>query len=236
MRSAILRGELSEGQLLPSQHKLCERFKVGKVAVREALRILESEGLVTVRRGNVGGAAVHLPTARSAARMLAMLMEVRGARAGQLASALQELEPVCVNLCAERADRSDTVVPKLRDILARSERALADPTAFTRLSREFHEAMVDGCGNDALLVIVGAFETIWTPGAQGWARQAEQTDHYPDIGKRRSALRTHQRITDLIEAGDSDGAAQLAREHIGIAQRYSLAGEPDRLVTVSEFG
>jgi DNA-binding FadR family transcriptional regulator len=236
LRASILRGDLQDGELLPTQDDLCERFEVGKVAVREALRILENEGLATVRRGNVGGATVHAPAPRSAARMLAMVMEARSVTASQLAIALQELEPLCVSLCANSPDRMRTVVPDLRDILAQSADALQNPIEFTRLSRRFHERVVAGCGNDALIVVVGALETVWSPGAEGWARRAERTDSYPDVPARRSALRTHQRLTLLIADGKAELASRLAREHVVLAQRYSLGVDPDRRVTIDEFG
>jgi DNA-binding FadR family transcriptional regulator len=236
LRAAILRGDLQDGELLPTQDELCERFEVGKVAVREALRILENEGLVTVRRGNVGGATVHSPAPRSAARMLAMVMEAREVTASQLAVALQELEPLCASLCASNPDRMTTVIPDLQSILDASADALQTPVEFTRLSRRFHERMVAGCGNDVLIVVVGALETIWSPGAEGWARRAERTDSYPDLAARRSALRTHQRLASLIADGKAELASRLAREHVVLAQRYSLGADPDRRVTVHEFG
>jgi GntR family transcriptional regulator, transcriptional repressor for pyruvate dehydrogenase complex len=235
LRWSILHGELQDGELLPTQDDLCDRFNVGKVAVREALRILQNEGLATVRRGNIGGATVHSPTPRSAARMLAMVMESRGVQASQLAAALRELEPVCASMCANRPDRMRTVVPELRAVLHETEDALNDPVAFTRISRQFHETIVNGCGNDAMLVAVGALEAIWSPGAKGWARKAEQADNYPDIESRRSAMRTHEKITTLIEEGRADKVAILIREHVSAAQRYSLGSYPDRAITVEEF-
>jgi len=236
LRWSILHGELQDGELLPTQDDLCARFKVGKVAVREALRILEDEGLATVRRGNIGGATVHSPTPGSASRMLAMVMEARGVQVTELAAALQELEPLCATMCATRVDRMETVVPHLRKVLDESERALPDPVKFTHHSREFHEVMAAGCGNEALLVVVGALEAIWSPGAEGWARRAEQTDSYPDLASRRLALRAHHRITTLIAEGKADAAARLVREHVTVTQRYSLGTDPDRLVTIEEFG
>jgi GntR family transcriptional repressor for pyruvate dehydrogenase complex len=235
LRWSILHGELRDGELLPTQDDLCDRFNVGKVAVREALRILQNEGLATVRRGNVGGATVHFPTPRSAARMLAMVMEAHGARASQLAAALQELEPVCASMCANRPDRMRTVVPELRALLKETEGALNDPVAFTRISRQFHQAIAGGCGNEAMLVAVGALEEIWSPGAKGWARRAEQADSYPDIASRRSAMRTHEKITALIAEGKADKVAVLIRQHVTAAQRYSLGSYPDRAITVEEF-
>jgi DNA-binding FadR family transcriptional regulator len=55
LRRQIIDGELSDGDLLPRQDILVEQFNVSLVSLREALRILETEGLVSVRRGNRGG-------------------------------------------------------------------------------------------------------------------------------------------------------------------------------------
>ena len=75
LRRQIVDGELADGDLLPPQAVLVERFNVSLVSLREALRILETEGLVSVRRGNQGGAVVHAPTKSSAAYMLGLVLQ-----------------------------------------------------------------------------------------------------------------------------------------------------------------
>ncbi len=236
LRARILHGELHDGELLPTQDELCGLFEVGKVTIREALRILENEGLATIRRGNVGGVIVHSPTPHAASRMLAMVMEGRRVQVSQLAAALQELEPLCATLCATRADRMKTVVPALRALLDESESVLSDSIASMRVSRRFHEAIVNGCGNDALLVTVGALESIWSAVEEGWALRDELPSAHPDLPSRRVALRTHQRITAFIAEGKADGAARLVRGHSTLALRYSIGSYPDRPVTVADFG
>ena len=67
LRRQIIEGELADGDLLPRQEVLVEQFNVSLVSLREALRILETEGLLSVRRGNRGGAVVHAPAKASAA-------------------------------------------------------------------------------------------------------------------------------------------------------------------------
>jgi len=75
LRRQIIDGELADGDLLPRQEVLVEQFNVSLVSLREALRILETEGLVSVRRGNRGGAVVHAPAKTSAAYMLGLLLQ-----------------------------------------------------------------------------------------------------------------------------------------------------------------
>ena len=61
LRRRILEGELADGDVLPKVDDLLLEFPVSKPSIREAMRILETEGLISVRRGNVGGAIIHSP-------------------------------------------------------------------------------------------------------------------------------------------------------------------------------
>ena len=113
LRRQIIDGELADGDLLPRQEVLVEQFNVSLVSLREALRILETEGLVSVRRGNRGGAVVHAPAKASAAYMLGSAAAERlWSLVADLGTALQELEPICAALAAQRPDRADTLVPE----------------------------------------------------------------------------------------------------------------------------
>jgi GntR family transcriptional repressor for pyruvate dehydrogenase complex len=77
LRRRILAGQLADGSMLPKQEELIDEFGVSKPSMREALRILETEGLITVQRGNVGGAIVHAPQASNAAYMLGLVLQSR---------------------------------------------------------------------------------------------------------------------------------------------------------------
>jgi DNA-binding FadR family transcriptional regulator len=102
LRDDILTGKLKEGDSLPRLEDLFAEFRVSLPAIREAMRVLETEGLITVRRGNVGGAVVHLPTAGRTAQMIAMVLQTRGATPGDVSGVLSSTEPVCARLCATR--------------------------------------------------------------------------------------------------------------------------------------
>src|SRR3546814_9849364 len=101
LRDRILAG----ADRLPTQDQLVTEFGVSYPSVREALRILETEGLVTVRRGSVGGAEVHRPNESSAAYHLGLALQGSAVSLGDLAAGLQLLEPLCVAEVARRTDR-----------------------------------------------------------------------------------------------------------------------------------
>src|SRR3954452_282519 len=139
LRERIVNGELANGDLLPKQDELLEEFRISRPSLREALRILESEGLLTVRRGNVGGSVVEAPNAESSAYMFGLVLQSRKGTASDLADAIRHIEPITASLCAERADRDKTVIPQLQANIDASEAAVGDGPQFTTLSRQFHE-------------------------------------------------------------------------------------------------
>lgn len=126
LRQRILDGDLADGQLLPNQDSFVTEFGVSRPSMREALRILETEGLITVRRGNVGGAIVHRPQAKHVGYTLALVLESRKVAVNDVGSALRELEGTCAGLCARRVDRATEVVPALRAANLRSRESLDD--------------------------------------------------------------------------------------------------------------
>src|ERR1700750_1992235 len=78
LRAMIVSGRLTEGESLGREPDLLERVGVSRPAVREALRILETEGLITVARGVHGGVIVHEPDQRMTARTASMVLRARG--------------------------------------------------------------------------------------------------------------------------------------------------------------
>src|SRR5436190_16813181 len=116
LRQQIIDGRLQDGDRLPKQDELAERFDISGPSVREGLRILEAEGLITVRRGKFGGAFVHSPQPSNAAYTLALVLEAKRVPLHEIGSALRDLEPLCAGKCAARTDRATAVVPRLRQL------------------------------------------------------------------------------------------------------------------------
>ncbi len=75
IRSQIVRSELQLDDALPSESSLMEQFSISRPTVREAFRILESEGLITVRRGARGGARVQVPSTEVAANYAGLVLQ-----------------------------------------------------------------------------------------------------------------------------------------------------------------
>src|SRR3954447_642751 len=162
LRHRIVQGELADGDLLPKQEELLAEFGVSKPSVREALRILETEGLVSVRRGKFGGAVVHRARVDKGPYVLELVLRSKGVAVDDVAAALRHFEPVCAALCAARSDREAAVLPRLRAVHEEAQRSVDDIREYTLLSRRFHEEIVACCGNETTILIIGSLEAIWS--------------------------------------------------------------------------
>jgi hypothetical protein len=75
LRRQIVAGKLGDGTFLPRQIDLLAIYEVSRPSLREALRVLESEGLISVRRGKLGGAVVHRPSLHMVAQTLGLVLD-----------------------------------------------------------------------------------------------------------------------------------------------------------------
>lgn len=216
LRRSIVVGEMTDGSTLPNQESLRKQFGVGLPAAREAIRILESEGLVTVVRGNTGGAVVHAPSLSTAASRLGMVLDSRRVELKDLATALSLLEPACAQLCAER--HSQQTVDELEELIVRTRRATDEQEAIA-LNRMFHETLAARCGNETLQIIVGTLEIVWSDQERDWA--LHRKSRY-NTENRLAGIAAHERVLDKIRAGDSLGAFVAMSEHIAEGYTYAV--------------
>src|SRR5689334_22847187 len=105
IRRRIVLGQLREGDALPSETALMEEFDVSRPTLREAFRILESEALITVRRGARGGARVREPSVDVAARYAGLVLQHRGATVADVLDARVIVEAPAARMLAERRNR-----------------------------------------------------------------------------------------------------------------------------------
>jgi GntR family transcriptional regulator, transcriptional repressor for pyruvate dehydrogenase complex len=225
LRERILSGEIADGELLPKQEDLLAEFRVSVPSIREAMRILETEGLIRVQRGNVGGALVQVPRPSNAAYTLGLVLQSRAATLEDVGQALASLGPLCVRLACERSDRMKTVLPALRDVHAETLEALDDPEEFRRRARRFHQVLVDTCGNATLGLMVGALESLWSAHEAELAAPRSAEGEFSTAKLRRSSVREHERLMELITAGDATRAERYAATHLAKATRHTLQFE-----------
>jgi DNA-binding FadR family transcriptional regulator len=240
VRDDILTGRLKEGDVLANQERLFSEYRVSPPALREAMRILETDGLITVRRGNVGGAVVHAPTPQRAAQMIAMVLQTRASSPTEVSVALGHMEPICARLCALREDRATAVVPVLRDNIAEQREHIEDTEGYLSYARKLHGNLVALSGNEPLIVVISALQAIWSAhDSLVWETKAEGIDVATDPASllardtRRAALRAHERLVDEIEQGNADKAYKLAAAHLLASHTNTLQTSDKRRIVAS---
>jgi GntR family transcriptional regulator, transcriptional repressor for pyruvate dehydrogenase complex len=222
LRRQIVRHELSEGQELPSEAELMARFDVSRPTLREAYRILESEGLITVRRGARGGARVHMPRADVAAKYAASVLQANRVLLSDVYEARTIIEVPAAAILAER--RSPEDIATLRQICAEADAIEGDPVEYLEAHHRFHNAVSDLAGNQTIALLARMIDAI-LDAADFQLVKARLADE-SEIRAGHRAQRTHARFIDLIENGDAAAAEQLWRKHLSEAGRHvTSAGE-----------
>lgn len=224
LRARILGGEIADGDPLPTQERLMAQFQVSQPSVREALRILEADGLITVRRGKTGGAIVHAPDEGVAARAIASILEARTVCLEDVGEAIQSLEPICCELAARRTDRAETVVPLLESRLASVLAATGDPEAYRAQSARFHLDLVEASGNQTLATLVGALDSLWAAHARARAAEGRALRPVRDADRRRYA-RAMAGLVEAIAAGDGALARRRCTAYLERATRHTLVDD-----------
>ena len=107
IRRRIINGDVVAGDPLPNEAELTALFGVSRPTLREALRLLESDGLIEVKRGVRGGPRVRVPDVAVTARHAAMLLQMRGTTMEDLIGARMIVEPAAVRELARRSSKAD---------------------------------------------------------------------------------------------------------------------------------
>ncbi|MDH6242715.1 GntR family transcriptional regulator [Mycobacterium sp. OTB74] len=158
LRRQILTGQLAADQQLPPEAELTAQLQISRETLREALRILESQQLVEIKRGRGGGAVVRRPGLDAVARYVTLLLQLRKTTLAHLEEARTVIEPPAAELLASQAgfDDIETLVA-LHD----AERAAHDALSFVTAMSAFDQAVIELSGNRTLAIIAGVFRDIY---------------------------------------------------------------------------
>ena len=229
LRRDILDGQLDEGDSLGTEAELVERFDVSRPTLREALRILEAEGLISVLRGVLGGVKVHRPDRRMTARAAALVLHSRNVDLADVFDSSAIIEPAAARSVA--ASRGRTAAAKhLRAIISEEKRAIGDVVAFANAQVRFHEAIVTLTGNQTLLLVIEMLNEVVARAVEDVIAQARHEDN----AARRRAIRSHELLVDLIETGDGDAAQAHWTTHMARLRRSLLADRGSSVVDLTD--
>jgi DNA-binding FadR family transcriptional regulator len=217
LRRSIIRGDFKPGDPLPNESGLMELYDVSRPVVREALRIIESESLISVKRGAKGGARVKRPDIAVAARHTALLMQLEGATVADLFEARLTLEPDAVRRLAEQ--RPPEAMRRLRELHDRELTLVENVTGYPIHAAHFHEGLIELAGNKTLAVLGRLLLQIIEVQNRETFSRLVTTDA---VETARGAAASHGKLIELIEAGKANAAVALWRQHLEEAAEVAL--------------
>jgi GntR family transcriptional regulator, transcriptional repressor for pyruvate dehydrogenase complex len=205
VRQLMRQGQLRPGDRLPAERDLCEQFGVSRVTVREALRMLESSGLVEIRVGARGGAFVTAPSSGRIGDGLADMLSLSVISAANVTEVRLILEVGIVPLLCERATEED--LDDLERMCAVSRDAVAAGDYSMDMSAEFHVRVARATHNPALAMLVESFRGPILMSLE----QARATA--PEMGN--LGTQEHEKFVAAVRRRDCAEATRIMREHLG---------------------
>jgi GntR family transcriptional repressor for pyruvate dehydrogenase complex len=218
IKTMITEGRLKSGDQLPPERDLAEKFLVSRTSVREALRALESLGLVEIRPGE--GTFVREVSVESLIQPLALVMLAQREAIGELFEARRLLEPEIAGLAAARATPDD--LHEMDRILEEQAREVAaGRTGFAQDAR-FHAAVGAAAHNRAITRMVHAIMDLLT-------QSREESLNTP--GRPERSHDDHRRVLDAIASRNEAGARRAMLEHLVAVEALVLGDSASRIAS-----
>jgi DNA-binding FadR family transcriptional regulator len=214
IRKRILQGEIGDGDALPAEAELTGQYGISRPTLREALRILEAEQFILVRRGGIGGALVRRPTLDVAARQFAYVLQDRGVTMADVHRARALIEPPA--LAALAAAATPAQIAELRAALAQAQQYIGKPLPYSGATEAIRERMVEMTGAATVALLLRMLREL----VQRHTAAAGDisADRWAKLQK--LSLRSHERLVELNAAGDGAGAETFWRQHLREVEQH----------------
>ena len=214
----VVRGGLRPGDLLPPERTMLEKYETGRGTLREALRLLEFQGVIALKPGPRGGPVVLDTDASSLASTVLLLMQLKEAPFRTIVEVRSALEPMISSLAAARISEESLV--DLGGTIDQRREHLGDQHSFLDANKRFHDIIAWSSGNALFGYIVDSLLGIMDGTIIGI--------DYPSP-RRAAILKAHESIFEAINARDEKESEARMRKHIDEYERYAQRKFPEVL-------
>lgn len=223
LRRMVVDGELKDGDRLPHEAELMEHFSVSRPTLREAVRVLEAERLVEVRRGSRSGARVCVPGPEIVARPASLLLELSGATIADVYVAREAVEPAAARILATTG--TDDAFDELERMVDEDIAAALATQELGAAAARFHLRMVQLSGNATLALLAGMLGDIFERHTSSVTRERMTTSPDHEVqASYKLLVRSLRRLIKLLRARDGEGAHEHWRKHLVTSRDLTLAG------------
>ncbi|HEY3066904.1 MAG TPA: FadR/GntR family transcriptional regulator [Methylomirabilota bacterium] len=209
VKQMIAEGRLKTGDRLPPERDLAEKFVVSRTSVREALRALESLGLIEIRPGE--GTFVRGVSVEALIEPLALAMLSQREATAELFETRRLLEPLIAGLAAQRATPEE--IQEMERILEEQAKEIAAGKSGVRQDAEFHAAISSAAHNRAITRVVHAIMDLLT-------QSREESLNTP--GRVQRSHEDHRRILESIRDRKPAAAERAMADHVAAVEALVL--------------
>ena len=195
---------LEPGMMLSSEREMIAELGVGRGTLREALRLLELQGLIRVKPGPGGGPVVQQLDHRPLADNLALFLQNSNVTFGEILHARELIEAELASLAARNATQDE--IAAIKTSISAMEEHIDDETYFLEENRRFHQLCAGAARSEVLRVFHSSLDYIHDGHSLGVDYGSKQI--------RSSVLRAHRRIAESIFNGDEAGARSAMADHL----------------------
>jgi len=203
LRERILRGEFPVGRPLPPERELTVQTSMSRTTVREALRILEVQGLVRIKTGRSGGAYVQQPGEASVASSVNLVIRGQQIRIAALLETREAIEPQCARLAAKYRTDEDLAVLDAANAAIRAKGSLSK---FLQANVDWHVSVAQATHNELLSGFMLALSRA--------IYAATDTQGFIDEEVRATTVKAHESITRAISDQDAEAAVRRMQRHV----------------------
>ena len=212
----IVDANLPAGSMLPREREMIDQLGVGRTTLREALRILETRGVLTIRSGPGGGPVVRHPEPSDLTEALTLILQFQRASMTEVMDARIWLEPMAARMAASHITKAET--KRLFDINAEMRATFDSEERIMDANQRFHRLIASSTGN---LVVQTFTETLLTVADSG-VQEIEHSKAFKKV-----TVEGHDRIIEALEAKDPDAAEQAMRDHVTEGKRRRIKENKD---------
>lgn len=213
IKDAIRDGAFAPGDRLPPERDLADRFNVSRMTIRDAMRVLETAGLLSIKVGARGGAFVRQPGSSVVSQNVADMLVTSALTAEEITESRRIIELGAVELACQRATEDDLAA--LEEICARAEAAFRHTGFSPEYSAEFHSRLGHASHNVAIALIVEALnDPLVRSLAHARHRKRAPAGRPRPDPYAQAQLRDHKRLTAAIRARDGAGARRIMTTHL----------------------
>jgi DNA-binding FadR family transcriptional regulator len=206
----ISRHRYVPGTKLPAEREMLAQYEVGRGTLRESLRFLEMNGVLTVKPGPGGGPVVAAPDSHDLASTLGLFLELQGTKFGAILDVREVLEPALAGRAASLRD--EEVVASIGASVEAMAADLQDLDHFLAENERFHELIAAAAANQVFTLLTGSLDRIIDGSRLG--------SDYP-LRRRQAVLTAHRAIFAAVAEGDAEKARDEMTRHVQAFRRYT---------------